>query len=201
MEQEGEHALGNLLRAHRDRRGLSQEALAARAPSGLTVETVRNIERGRTWPRRHSLDQLVRALELDPGERDAVFASWLQRPPSLSDGSPGDRRPGDRRPGDRRPRDGRVLQTVPRNPFASLLPPLRPLVGREQAEAEVVKLLQSDLIRLVTLTGPGGWAKRASHCVWPRWSANNTRMGSFLSISRLWKTHSWSLPSLLRPWQ
>src|SRR5271156_4479060 len=149
MEHEGEHALGNLLRARRDRRGLSQEALAAKAPSGLTAETVRNIERGRTWPRRHSLDQLVRALELDPGERDAVFASWLQRPPSLSDGSPGDRRSSDER----------VLQTVPRNPFASLLPPLRPLVGREQAEAEVVKLLESDLIRLVTLTGPGGVGK------------------------------------------
>ncbi len=139
MQQESVPGLCDLLRACRDRRGLSQEAVAARAPSGLTVETVRNIERGRTWPRRHTLDQLMRALEVDAEERDALVAAWVIRAASA---------------------------TGPRPPRATPVPAptgvglsLRPLVGRDQAEAEVVGLLQSENIRLVTLTGPGGVGK------------------------------------------
>ncbi len=79
MQDESTPLLGELFRACRDRRGLSQEAVAGRAPSGLTVETVRNIERGRTWPRRNTFDQLLRALEVGTAERDALMAAWAVR--------------------------------------------------------------------------------------------------------------------------
>jgi predicted ATPase/transcriptional regulator with XRE-family HTH domain len=139
MHEESAPGLGDLLRACRDRRGLSQEAVAAKAPSGLTVETVRNIERGRTWPRRHTLDQLMRALEVDAGERDTLVAAWAVRAASPT-----------------APRPARTTSVwAPTGVGLSL----RPLVGRDQAEAEVVDLLQSENMRLVTLTGPGGVGK------------------------------------------
>jgi transcriptional regulator with XRE-family HTH domain len=79
MEEDGTPALGDLLRTCRVRCGLTQEELAARAPGGLTVQTVRNIEAGRTWPRRHTLEQLMRALGLDAPEREVLVARWALR--------------------------------------------------------------------------------------------------------------------------
>jgi predicted ATPase/DNA-binding XRE family transcriptional regulator len=139
IQEENAPGLALLLRACRDRRGLTQEALAARAPSGLTAQTVRNVERGRTWPRRHTLDGLMRALQVDAGEREALVAAWAIRAAPTVPGSPASTTP-------KRVPTGVGLRT-------------RPLVGREQAEAEVVGLLQSENIRLVTLTGPGGVGK------------------------------------------
>ena len=139
MQEEGEPTLGKLLRAWRERRGLTQDELAAKIQSGLRVETVRRIERGRTWPRRRTLDQLVAALELDAAERDAVVSAWLRPAPPLAEA------------GLEHSASGKI--------FAGFALPVPPLVGREQAITEVVKLLQSDAVRLVTLTGPGGVGK------------------------------------------
>jgi predicted ATPase/transcriptional regulator with XRE-family HTH domain len=139
MQEESQPTLGQLLRAWRDRRGLTQEELAAKVQSGLTVETVRRIERGRTWPRRRTLNQLVMALGLDAAERDAVVAAWLQPAQPLAEG------------GSEHGRSGKV--------FGGFALPLPPLIGREQAIADVVELFQTNAVRLVTLTGPGGVGK------------------------------------------
>ncbi len=139
MQQKGAPTLAGLLQGFRLRRGLTQEALADRASGGLTVQTVRNIEHGRTWPRRHTLDQLTAALQLEKEEREAVVTAWVLRASSPSD------------PG-----------TVPKSPwpaFLGTLPQQRPLVGRERAEALLAELLGTDGLQLVTLTGPGGVGK------------------------------------------
>jgi transcriptional regulator with XRE-family HTH domain len=68
-----------LLRAWRDRRGLSQNQLAQIA--GLAVETIRRIETGRVQPSTETLKRLTTALELplselltnaDPGEEKTI---------------------------------------------------------------------------------------------------------------------------------
>ncbi len=130
--------IGKLLQQLRKRRGLTQDEVAGRAPEGLAVETIRNIERGRTWPRRHSLDQLVTALSLDAAEREAVRAAWL---------APAG------------PRSGAGAASSPPGSYPGAAPAARPLVGREHAEAAVMGLLARDWTRLLTLTGPGGVGK------------------------------------------
>ncbi len=133
--------LGALLRASRLRAGLTQEALAERVAGGLTVETISNIERGRTRPHRHTLQALLAALKVEGAERAAVLALWQRRPASAS------------------------IPALPAPPPPeSFLPPaITPLIGRERAEAEVVHLLGrgegAEAGRLVTLTGPGGVGK------------------------------------------
>lgn len=132
-------SLGGLLRSYRERRGLTQEALVASATRGLTVETVSNTERDRTRPRRHSLEQLMDALGLEPDERASVLSLWRAR------GSP-------------------AAPTVPavqlRPQFAPSLPPLlAPLVGRGKEEAALREMLASKSVRLLTLAGPPGVGK------------------------------------------
>src|ERR1700685_2943091 len=76
MHEDAPRDLGHVLRSFRERRGLTQESVAQRTAGAVTVETVSNIERGRTRPRRHTLDQLVAALGLEVPERGALGAAW-----------------------------------------------------------------------------------------------------------------------------
>jgi transcriptional regulator with XRE-family HTH domain len=69
MEHVAGRTLGDLLRAYRERRELTQEELAGLVQGGITVETISNIERGRTRPHRQTLNKLLDALGLDRPER------------------------------------------------------------------------------------------------------------------------------------
>lgn len=65
---------GDLLRHARRRAGLSQHELAARA--ALSARAVGNLERGaRTRPRKHTVTQLLRALDLTGPDADALVAA------------------------------------------------------------------------------------------------------------------------------
>src|SRR5919205_4600360 len=68
--------LPDLLRGYRTQRGLSQEELAALVEPPLSPDTISNLERGRTRPHRHTLETLCRALGLDDGARQEVWAAW-----------------------------------------------------------------------------------------------------------------------------
>jgi transcriptional regulator with XRE-family HTH domain len=78
MQQDSSMVLGDLIRQHRLRQGLTQEELAARAGDGLSVDTVANIERGRTRPYRHTLQALLGALGLT-GDRERHGRGRLAR--------------------------------------------------------------------------------------------------------------------------
>ncbi|HEY7198788.1 MAG TPA: helix-turn-helix transcriptional regulator, partial [Candidatus Dormibacteraeota bacterium] len=81
-----QRAFSDLLRAHRESAGLSQEVLAAR--SGLSVDAIGLLERGRRQsPRASTLTLLADALDLDPAARARFFAA--ARPGA----GPGRRRP------------------------------------------------------------------------------------------------------------
>ncbi len=140
-------ALGDVLRRRRESQGLTQEALAERIAGGLTVVTISNIERGRTRPRRRTLQEVIDALGLDEAERRAVLAAWRRQAVP----SPG--------PVDVPvPNSGPVDVPAPLGGASLPLPPT-PLLGRERAEAEVAHLLGRAEGRLLTLTGPGGVGK------------------------------------------
>ena len=66
----GEAGLGELLRRHRERRGLSQEGLAEAAGGTLSVSTIANTERGWSRPYRHTLAAPADALGLAGAERE-----------------------------------------------------------------------------------------------------------------------------------
>jgi len=125
---------GRLLLRLRVAAGLSQEALAERAR--ISVDAISALERGtRRRPRFDTVALLVRALELEDGERRAFEAA--AHPPSPARLAVAD------------PDPARALDNLPTA--------LSRFVGRETELTKIVALVRDR--RLVTLTGTGGIGK------------------------------------------
>jgi transcriptional regulator with XRE-family HTH domain len=62
---------GALLRAYRTERGLSQNQLAQKA--GLTYSAISRLESGNRLPKRKTVENLAKALELGPEEAEEFF--------------------------------------------------------------------------------------------------------------------------------
>jgi predicted ATPase/DNA-binding XRE family transcriptional regulator len=122
---------GALLKRYRMAAGLTQEALAERA--NLSARAISDLERGLSRaPRYDTLAMLTSAMNLEAEPRAALFAA--ARPPLAQE-------------------DAKVapLQALPFPPTA--------LLGREQEMAQALDLLRERVVRLLTLTGPGGVGK------------------------------------------
>jgi len=79
MLEDAPTGLGGRLRSFRERRGLIHESVVSRTAGAVTVETVSNIERGRTRPRRHTLDraETLRVGPKCPAPEDCQVAMGL----------------------------------------------------------------------------------------------------------------------------
>src|SRR4051794_38535681 len=125
------HSFARMLRHYREGAGLSQEALAERA--GLSTRGLSDLERGLSRaPRLHTLSRLAEALALSTADREIL----LRASGRLSE----------------RPLTDAAAETTP--PRASGLPVfLTHLIGRERDEADLVRTLRGDDVRLLTLVG------------------------------------------------
>jgi predicted ATPase/transcriptional regulator with XRE-family HTH domain/Tfp pilus assembly protein PilF len=130
-------SFGRLLRQHRLRAGLTQEALAERA--GVGSRSVQDLERDRARPRAETVRLLAAALALDDDARAGLIAASHPELAGSTESRP----------------SRRLLPGLP-------IPPT-PLVGREQEVAAACSVLRpaggEGGARLLTLTGPGGVGK------------------------------------------
>jgi predicted ATPase/transcriptional regulator with XRE-family HTH domain len=143
------------LRHYRERAGLTQEELAAKA--GLTAKAISALERAE---RRSPYPQTVRALADALGLTELERADLLQARHGAKQAAVA---PRPTPPVGFDPTAG--LLVVPRLPVY-----LTPFIGRRQAQAELARLLGTPNRRLITLLGIGGIGKTrlavevAQHC-------------------------------------
>src|SRR5919112_3100828 len=129
VENRTDMAFGDLLRRHRASSNVTQEDLAQQ--TGLTPQAIGLLERGkRRRPHAYTVQKLAGALDLE-GQDLAEFEAAARRSSASAAGSS-------------RP-------TLP-------VPPT-PLIGREREVADLVDLLRREVVRLLTITGPGGVGK------------------------------------------
>jgi non-specific serine/threonine protein kinase len=132
-------SFAELLRSHRLRIGLTQEAVAERA--SLSVHAIQKLEHGTTHPYRDTTNRLVQALELSADD-EAEFRQV---------GQPVARHRSHGRPAHEA--DIPIGHSAP----PDLPVPLTSFVGRQHDLAEICSILRKD--RLLTLTGVGGCGK------------------------------------------
>ncbi len=140
---------GDLLKRHRLRAGLTQEALAGRAR--LSVRAISDLERGvNRAPHADTLGLLVGALSLPPGERARFEALGRGR----LEGTPAGPRP-PARPGRPRQLQGYAPPAIPGWMWDTALP----LVGREREVAVLKAHLAGEGPPLLVLAGEPGIGK------------------------------------------
>jgi predicted ATPase/DNA-binding NarL/FixJ family response regulator/DNA-binding XRE family transcriptional regulator len=137
---------GVVLQRHRMAAALTQEELAERA--GVSRRAVADLERGaRRSPHPATVRRLADALKLNDADRTALIAAGHRHERTGTN------------------RDGLLGEAkVPSNPALFTTQQKLPImpgsfVGREQEQADVLRLVLEQGIRLVTLTGPGGVGK------------------------------------------
>jgi predicted ATPase/DNA-binding XRE family transcriptional regulator len=147
-----------MLQRFRLRAGLTQEDLAERA--GLSPDAIGLLERGaRRRPQRHTVRALATALALPDDDR-ANFETAARGPISPAGGST------------------RLDSSLPM--------PATSLVGRDDALADVIRLLDHPEVRLLTLTGPGGVGKtRLALAVAARLSGSFPNGVAFVPLAHL----------------
>jgi predicted ATPase/DNA-binding XRE family transcriptional regulator len=138
-----ETSLGKRLRGLRERAGLSQEVLAARA--GLGLSTLKALERDRRQrPHAHTLVRLAEVLGVSTTDRAALLQLGSREQP---------------RPGSAE--DAPAAEPSAPAGLVRLPVPTAPLIGRAAELAEACALLEPRKggTRLLTLVGPGGIGK------------------------------------------